>query len=167
MQKMKSIKGFTLMELVIVAVAISIISAIAIPRFGKVMTRLKLKTTARNVTSILRLARSNAVSQKGAFGVHFDVENSQYTLFKDVVNLSSYTYETGDSALKSFLLPENVNFGYASFNNSTVVFFPNGSASSSGMVDLWCYEIYDYLWVDVLASTGRVKLVKNPYEAYY
>lgn len=166
MIKMRNGKGFTMIELMIVAVAIGIFSAIAIPRFGKVMTRLKLKTSARDVTSVLRLARSNAVSQKGHFGVHFDVENSQYTLFKDMVNLTSYTYEIGDSALKAFVLPENVSFGYASFNNSTVIFFPNGSASSSGMVDLWSYDIYDYLWVDVLASTGRVKLVKQTYDYY-
>ncbi len=165
MQKIRGSKGFTLIEVVIVAVIISIISAIAIPRFGKVMTGLKLKTTGRNVTSALRLARSNAVSQKRPFGVYFDIDNRQYTLFEDKVNLSSHTYDLGDSAMSVVTLPENVNFGYASFINSAVIFFPNGSASSSGMVDLWSYDIYDYLMVDVLASTGRVKLIKNPYGA--
>jgi len=155
-----------MIELMIVAVAIGIFSAIAIPRFGKVMDRLKLKTSARDVTSVLRLARSNSVSQKRPYGVYFDVNNRQYVLFKDKVNLSSYTYDLGDSAIKVNVLPENVNFGYASFNNSTVVFRPNGSASSSGMVDLYSYDIYDYLWVDVLASTGRVKLEKYACEYY-
>lgn len=166
MRKTKSSKGFTLIELMIVAVAIGIISAIAIPRFGKVMTRLKLKTTARNVISTLRLARSNAVSQKRPFGVHFDVNSNQYVFFEDKVNLSSSTYEAGDSVIKTVTLPEDVNFGYANFNNGAVIFFPNGSASSSGMVDLYSYDIYDYLWVDVLASTGRVKLMKYAYEYY-
>jgi prepilin-type N-terminal cleavage/methylation domain-containing protein len=164
MIKMRSTKGFTVMELMIVAVAITIISTIAIPRFGKVMTKLKLKSTARNVTSTLRLARSNSVSQKKPFGVYFDVQNGQYVLFEDKVNLSSYTFEVGDSAIKIVNLPENVDFGYASFNNSAVVFRPNGSASSSGIVDLYSCDIYDYLWVDVLASTGRVKLDKYAYE---
>ncbi|MGB2698395.1 MAG: GspH/FimT family pseudopilin [Candidatus Zixiibacteriota bacterium] len=167
MRKITGFKGFTMIELMIVAVAIGIFSAIAIPRFGKVMTKLKLKSAARDVTSTLRLARSNSVSQKRPFGVYFDVQNGQYILFEDKVNLSSYTYEVGDSAIQTANLPENVDFGYASFNNSTVIFRPNGSASSSGMVDVWSYDVYDYLWVDVLASTGRVKLVKQSYEAYY
>jgi len=130
------------------------------------MTKLKLKTTARSVISALRLARSNAVSQKRPFGVYFDVNSNQYVLFEDKVNLGSFAYEAGDSAIKTITLPENVNFGYANFNNGTVIFFPNGSASSSGMVDLWSYDVYDYLWVDVLASTGRVKLVKHAYDYY-
>jgi prepilin-type N-terminal cleavage/methylation domain-containing protein len=167
MHKIKNSKGFTMIELMIVAVAIGIFSAIAIPRFGKVMTKLKLKSAARDVTSTLRLARSNSVSQKKPFGVYFDVENEQYVLFEDKVNLSSYTYDTGDSVIKKVTLPENIDFGYASFNSATVVFQPNGSASSSGMIDVWSYDVYDYLWVDVLASTGRVKLVKQSYEAYY
>lgn len=155
-----------MIELMIVAVAIGIFSAIAIPRFGKVMNQLKLKTSARDVTSVLRLARSNSVSQKRPYGVYFDINNRQYVLFEDKVNLSSFTYDLGDSAIKVTVLPENVNFGYASFNNSTVVFRPNGSASSSGIVDLYSYDIYDYLWVDVLAATGRVKLEKYACEYY-
>jgi prepilin-type N-terminal cleavage/methylation domain-containing protein len=166
MFKTKNSKGFTVIELMIVAVAIGIFSAIAIPRFGKVMTKLKLKSAARDVTSTLRLARSNAVSQKRPFGVYFDINSQKYILFKDKVNLGSYTYETGDSAIQTVTLPENISFGYASFNNSTVVFHPNGSASSSGMVDVWSYDVYDYLYVDVLASTGRVKLEKHGYDSY-
>ena len=156
-------KGFTLIEVVIVAVIIGIISTIAIPRFGKVMTRLKMKTSGRDIISQLRLARSYAVSQKKPFGVHFDVNSNQYLLFKDVVNLGSETYDAGDSTIKIFTLPGDLGFGYCSFSNDVVIFRSNGSGSSSGSVDLYSQEVYDWIMIDVLASTGRVRMYKSGY----
>ncbi|MCK4224838.1 MAG: GspH/FimT family pseudopilin [candidate division Zixibacteria bacterium] len=154
-------KGLTLLELAIVAVAVGIISMLAIPQFGKVMERLKLKTAGRDIVSSLRLARSSAVSQKDQFGVYFDYNSNQYVLFHDVANPSSFTYDLGsDSVIVTKDLPGNVNLGYISFPNLTVVFKPNGSASYSGNVGIYCYGEYSgYLAVDVLGSTGRVKLI--------
>jgi prepilin-type N-terminal cleavage/methylation domain-containing protein len=163
MRKMLDQKGVTLLEVTIVTVAIGVISMLAIPQFGKVMERLKLKTAGRDVVSALRLARSAAVSQKDQFGVYFDYNSSQYILFQDLANPSSYTYDLGaDSVIVARDLPGNINFGYISFPNLAVVFKPDGSAASSGHVGVYSYgEYYGYLAVDVLASTGRVKLLRG------
>lgn len=166
MMRGKKQKGFTVMELVIVAVIISIGAAIAVPRFNGVITRLKFKSTGRNIVSILRLARANAISKKAQFGVHFDIDNRQYTFYKDIQNLDSYTFDSGDSVIKTETLPHNLNFGYNSFNNDAVIFLPDGAASTSGFVDLYLSQDSDYLMVDVLASTGRVKLIKYSYGDY-
>jgi prepilin-type N-terminal cleavage/methylation domain-containing protein len=159
-------KGITLLELLIATVIIGIVATLAIPRFGQVMEKLKLKTAGRDIVSSLRLARSNAVSQRDQFGVYFDLYSRQYVLFKDLANPGSFTYDVGaDSDMVTNTLPGSVNFGYSSFSNSVVIFKPDGSASSSGAVDLYSYEegYYGSFTVDVLSSTGRVKLLAGSY----
>lgn len=165
--KTKNNKGITLLEMMIIAVVIGITSTLAIPRFGQVMEKLKLKTTGKDIVSSLRLARSSAVSQRDQFGIYFDLYSRQYVLFKDIANPSSFTYDAGsDSDMVTNTLSGNVNFGYSSFSNSVVIFKPNGSASSSGSVELYTYEDeghYSSFTVDVLSSTGRVKLIAGSY----
>jgi Tfp pilus assembly protein FimT len=161
-------RGITVLELTIVTVVIAVIASLAIPQFGKVMERLKLKTAGRDVLSSMRLARSAAVSQKDQFGVYFDYYQNEYVLFHDVANPSSFTYDYGsDSVMLTNALPKRVNLGYDTFPNSAVIFRPNGSAASSGHVLLYSYSYGDeYLGlmaVDVLASTGRVKLLSDDY----
>lgn len=169
MNRILNQKGLTVLELSIVAVAIGIISMLAIPQFGKVMERLKLKTAGRDVISSLRLARSTAVSQKDQFGVYFDYETNQYLLFHDLANQSSFTYDPGsDSVVVSYPLTGTVSFGYIGFPNFVVIFKPNGSAANSGQAVLYSYgeEYLGYIVVDVLASTGRVKLISGYYHSY-
>jgi prepilin-type N-terminal cleavage/methylation domain-containing protein len=159
--KTKNNKGITLLELMIVVVIIGIGSALAAPRFGQIMEKLKLKTAGRDVVSSLRLARSDAVSQRQQFGVYFNLNSNQYVLFKDKFNPGSFTYEPGgDSAMVTETLPGHINFGSTSFPNFVVIFKPDGSASNSGSVELYSSEEgYSSFVVDVLSSTGRVKLL--------
>jgi hypothetical protein len=65
--------------------------------------------------------------------------------------------------MQTQILPQNVNFSYTSFSNNVVIFKPNGSVSTSGSVEMVSPDIYDHIIVDVLASTGRVKMVKMSY----
>ena len=158
-------KGITLLEMMIIAGVIGITSTLAIPRFGQVMEKLKLKTTGKDIVSSLRLARSSAVSQRDQFGVYFNLNSRQYVLFKDLANPGSFSYDAGsDSDMVTKTLPARVNFGYDSFSNSVVIFRLNGSASSSGLVELYSYgDYYGSFTVDVLGSTGRVKLIPGSY----
>jgi len=159
-------KGFTMLEMMIIAVVVGIIATLTIPSFGKVMDRLKLKTAGRDVVSSMRLARSTAVSQKDQFGVYFNHSSSTFLIFKDIVNPSSFTFDLGaDSVIQIKNLPENIHFGYTNIPGPAIIFKPNGSSYTSGQVYLSSYGQYDgYLTVDVLGSTGRVKLILG--EAY-
>jgi len=161
--KTKNNKGITILEMMIIAVIIGITSTLAIPRFGQVMEKLRLKTAGRDIVSSLRLARSNAVSQRDQFGVYFDLNSNQYVLFKDLANPGSFTYDAGsDSDMVTKTLPARVNFGHDSFSNSVVIFRPTGSASGSGSIGLYSSGgYYGSLTIDVLSSTGRVKLISG------
>jgi prepilin-type N-terminal cleavage/methylation domain-containing protein len=163
MKMRRNTKGVTMIELMIVTVMVGIIATLAIPRFVPVIHKLKLKNAGRDMISSLRLARSNAVSQRCQFGVYFNLNENEYVLFKDLANLGSFTYDAGsDSDAVTRTLPTKVNFGYTNFPNWAIVFKPDGSASSSGLVELYCYEDYSGSYtVDVLGSTGRVKLISG------
>lgn len=162
-------RGVTVLELTIITVVVGVLSMLAIPQFQKVMDRLKLKTAGRDIVSLLRLARSNAVSQNDQFGVYFDYNSNQYILFHDLANPSSYTYDLhGDSIIVINTLPETIHLGYVSFPGFCAIFKPNGSAANSGVVSVYSYSgedygegYFGYMTADVLGSTGRVKLLQG------
>ena len=154
----KNRKGITLLELMIGVVVLGVIVAMAAPQFASVLPRLKFKSKSRDIVSDLRLARSDAVSQRAQFGLFFDFLQDRYIVFKDLVNPNLFTYEFGDSVIKTVYLGQDISLYSCSFNNYTVVFKPDGSASSSGIVTIENNQGNDRADIDVLASTGRVKL---------
>lgn len=161
MKVMKNRRGVTLVELMTIVVIIGIVTAAAIPQFGNTMNRLKFRTSARNILSKLRLARSTAISNKQQFGVAFDSGQRTLTLFLDTQNPESFQFETGDSAISVDTLPDDFAYIYPVFGGNAVVYRPNGSASASGTVQFVAYtggEYVNYGTIDVLASTGRTKL---------
>jgi prepilin-type N-terminal cleavage/methylation domain-containing protein len=161
MKTKKNNKGITMLELMITVVIFGITTTLAFPQFERTMDKLRLKSAGRDIVSSLRLARSDAVSQRQQFGVYFDLNSGQCILFKDLANLTAFTYDAGsDSDLVTTTLPSHVNFGSISFPSSVVIFKPDGSASNSGSIGLYSYEgYYGSFTVDVLSSTGRVKLI--------
>lgn len=161
-------RGVTVLELTIGAVVIGIVASLAVPRFGQVMQKLKMKTAGRDVVSAMRLARSSAVSQKDQYGVYFDYETNQYLIFHDLANPASFTYDYGqDSVVARGEFSGDVSLGYVSFPAFCVVFRPNGSASNSGYLTIYSYngeeQYLGYMTIDVLGSTGRVRLTTGDY----
>ncbi|MFH1336699.1 MAG: GspH/FimT family pseudopilin [Candidatus Zixiibacteriota bacterium] len=151
-------RGITLIELVIAVVIISIIAAMGIPQFSKVGPRLEFKSASRDIVSDLRLVRSLAITQRTQVGLYFNSEQRRYVIFKDMVNLPAFTYEVGDSVIRTVTLDQNLSISSCSFTNYTIIFKPDGSASSTGGVVVGYSQGNDLANVNVLASTGRVKL---------
>lgn len=161
MKKKNNNKGITMLELMITVVIFGITTTLAFPQFERTMDKLRLKSAGRDIASSLRLARSDAVSRRQQFGVYFDINSRRCILFKDLANLTAFTHDAGsDSDMVTTTLPSHVNFGSTSFPSSVVIFKPDGSASNSGSIGLYSSEgSYGTFTVDVLSSTGRVKLI--------
>ena len=152
-------EGYTMLEIMIIVVIIGIMAAMAVPTFYNVTPKLKARSQARSTLNYIRLARSRAISEGAQVGVYIDAANRQYLIFKDTVNPTLMTYDTGDSILVG---PETIDgvvvIVSSTFANNTVVFGPTGSASASGNF------VFDKdgggarYTVSVLGSTGKSKL---------
>lgn len=167
MKTLKSKKGITLTELLAIVVIIGIISAMAVPRFSTTVNRLKFRSAARNMVSKLRLARSNAITNKQPYGVHVDSEDMTLTMFLDTNNPAACSFEGGsDSVLTVDTLPNGFVYLNTDFGNPAIIYMPNGSASNTGNIWFLSYTEDDninYGSIQVLAATGRTKMGRLHY----
>jgi Tfp pilus assembly protein FimT len=161
MKALSSRKGITLVELMAIVVIIGIVATMALPRFTRTVNRLKFRTAARNMVSKLRLARSNAITNKQQFGVHVDEKDYTLTLFLDNQNPALFQFDNGDSVISVDTLPDGFVYLNTDYGNPAIVYRPNGSASNTGNILFMSYGQDDDVNVgsiQILASTGRTKL---------
>jgi len=147
-------KGFTLLELLVVLVIISIMAAFVGPRIAGSMSSLTLKTAAKKVAASLRYARSQATSESRPYFVLFDLDKGRLTIkFGQTATKEDKEKEAAeggqdpgasegmaDEAVKDrfkvYALPEGVRFdkvvsdkNEAASDIFQIVFFPNGGSS--------------------------------------
>ena len=152
-------KGITLIELLTVVVLIGIMAALAVPNFDNYVTKIKHKSTVRDILRQMRMARSYAISRAGRYGVKINVYPTKYyILFRDMDNDANYTGSPPDTMIDSTALSANLSFGSCSFISGTVVFRGDGSASETGFVDVVDDKNSNITIINVTAAVGRVYL---------
>lgn len=159
-QKLNTVRGITVMELLITVVIIGIVSAMAVPRMQTAYERMGFKGSVRELTSTLRMARSMAISKKGQYGIYFDPTAMTVTLFEDLVNTSTPDFVTGDSVIRIDTLPPEFSTLSTDVVNNVFVFRSNGSASFAGTGNIISLATTNNMvaisQTNILASTGRV-----------
>ena len=158
-------KGITLVELMTTVVIIGIVAAMAVPRFQIAFERIKFRSATREITSLLRLARSYAVSTKEQHGVHFDPAALSYTLFKDIVNTGAMVFEDGDSVISIDTLPSEFKFLSVDNVTGSIVFRSNGATDATVNI-VTLASTPDMIGIhqhNILAATGRIETLS----AYY
>lgn len=141
MRAIRSRRGFSLLELVIVVAIIALVAAVAIPLLAAASPQQRLREAAAELSSNIRLARSMAVSGQTA-GSGQPINSVQVT-FNDAANTYSIVL------VDNLGVPTNVKTvamsGYAGANidlvptiapTPTVIFQKNGSADRIATITL-------------------------------
>jgi prepilin-type N-terminal cleavage/methylation domain-containing protein len=125
-------KGFTLVELMISIGILTIMVALSIPAFGRYLQTWRLNGETDQLASMLRSARSAAVSKHVNTVFVFDLNNDNYFYFEDRDGDGSrdndeYRSETID-------LPSEVTLQAHTLSRPMIFFGPKGNANESGTI---------------------------------
>lgn len=155
-------RGFTVLELLITIIILSVLLGIAIPSFSSWLPKYRLRGAARDIYSNLQLAKMTAVKDRARCGVFFNVAANSYQVissgpnltFGDIddstprtVNLSEYGsgvgYGHGSATQTATTTPDtswdnNVTFpgDGVVFDSRGMIVSPSGSGSTGGYVYL-------------------------------
>ena len=163
--KLKSTTGVTLVELLVLAVIIGVVASMAVPRFQRAYERLQFRTANRDIVSTVRLARSMSISDKLQYGVYFDYSNRTMTLFQDILNPDTYTFETGDHVVRVDTMQRQLEYIFTDLVGNTITFGANGSAGFTGGGNILTIGVTEDSYYEnfhnILRSTGRVRSYDN------
>jgi len=159
-RRLKSNKGFTILEVMTVVIVIGILTALAVPTFDEAVKKIRFKSASNTIMANLRMARSHAISKKVQHGVGFDSDNNVISVFKDINDPSGFTFDDTDSILFQDTLVGGLQQIATSFSDDVIFFFPDGRASTSGNVngDATWGETSASVQISILAATGRIKM---------
>lgn len=146
---MRNVKGFTLLELMVVVAIITIFAAVAVPTFSSWSPRLKFRTSADEMHKVLMLARMTAISSNRDVVITFDQANGKYTV---ALPTGNETYE----------FPDNVHFG--TLTSSTLTYYPTGQADINFDIKMYSSSpkvLDNKRKLSVRAVTGLVKISKG------
>lgn len=161
-------RGFTLLEVLIVLVIVTLIIGIAIPNFRGAFEQSKLETATRSLATTFGTAQHLSVIHRLMFQIKFDVSNQEYQIVPD----TGFLQENED--LPNFArrrkLPDGVRFGTIELDTPAIsesgnnleylAFYPNGSSDGATIT------LYDdsgaIMTLKVMKATGLIKVSTGP-----
>ena len=120
-RKDKNIKGYSMVEILLVIVIMAIIATIASSMFGKHVQRIKLKEVASAIMSDMKLAKQRSAAESVNYEITFDLTNHGYTISGGSYNLTKKLSDFG----------ENIKIVESKFTNNKVTFQPRGTLSGA------------------------------------
>ncbi len=150
-------RGFTLLELIVVLIIVSLMSAVVGPSVAGSLSKMNLKTAAKKTAASLRYARSRAVAENTIYIARFDFEQNRLLIISgfDTPNKNktgknktgknktdkNNIDEKNTEKSKRYVLPVGVRFKKGILAEDEVdsglfdiVFSPGGSSSGGGVV---------------------------------
>jgi general secretion pathway protein H len=176
-------RGFTLLELIVVLIIISLMSALVVPKLTGPLSNLDLKTAAQKISASLRYVRSHAASEKTTYVALFDFDQNRLVMINSAIppvvkgdfhmnnreTLDRRPVESPDneedrpSGFKAYYLPDGVKLAKAVSREGDVnsgffqiLFFPSGG-SSGGEITV-ANERGRHYKINVDFITGTVQL---------
>jgi prepilin-type N-terminal cleavage/methylation domain-containing protein len=127
-------KGFTLTELMISVGVLAVMVALSIPSFGRYLQSWRLNGETDQMATLLRSARSAAVSKNLNTVFVLDEANSTYHYFED--NDENGVRGNTEYCSESFDLPPGITMQGHTLSQPKIFFGPKGNANESGTITL-------------------------------
>ncbi len=126
-------RGFTLIELLVTAAVLVILVSLGVPNLTNWIQDSRVETTAQNVSSILKQARSEAVARQNVVTV--DWSGAGIDMYTDNTAGGNSAYNAGDGDL---YIKDDLTFGADGVNittddnNTFISFRANGTLNEAG-----------------------------------
>jgi prepilin-type N-terminal cleavage/methylation domain-containing protein len=127
-------KGFTLVELMIAIAIMAILVAVSIPSFGRYLQSWRLNGETDQLASLMRSARSAAVSKHVNTVFVFDTTNDNYYYFEDADG--DGTKDSDEYCTETIDLPPGIILRGHTLSQTKILFGPKGNANESGTITL-------------------------------
>ena len=154
--------GFTLLELTLVMFFMALIAGLATPFVMSTLDRMKLQTSARQITSALRYARSKAITIKQPVVFNGDLTHNQFWVIPAHENATPRIVSLNDPVRLDHFLDEDEKETFRD-GEFTITFFPQGN-SSGGLIGMGIEksgESESHYVIDIDPITGKTKLEKE------
>jgi prepilin-type N-terminal cleavage/methylation domain-containing protein len=126
-------RGFSLIEMVLVIVVIGLVSALAVPLTGGIVSRSKLMGAVDNMLDVLEYAKTRGRANPALHcGVHCIAGTGRYIVFDDTDR--NGVFNTGDAVKKNGSLQATVTFNNDSLPSAAIIFRSDGVAVSAGTI---------------------------------
>lgn len=131
----KRIKGFTLIEIIVAILVLSVAAVLVIPAWKSFSDNVNLGNAEQMLEAKIKLAKNYSLGSLGdsVYGIHFDVLNNRFVLF------SGGAFIDGAPTNQIFNLPSNVEIygvGLSGGGNDLVFGRLTGGTNNSGTVGI-------------------------------
>ncbi|MEH6564187.1 MAG: GspH/FimT family pseudopilin [Halopseudomonas sp.] len=113
---MRSVKGFTLIELMVVVVLLGIFASLAVPSFNRMIEKNRVEAASSELYRLVLAARSDAVNKRSAATL-------SYTAAARTWQLSQ-----GGATVRQFVVPASLG---SSQTQNSLIFRPDGTVSAA------------------------------------
>ncbi len=148
--------GFTLIELIIVVILVGLMAALAAPAIGNSLSSIRLNTSIRRLSAVLRNTRSRAIADKQNYRISFIPEGTSYS-YPTTSGDKSITIAHGIQIKSVYQADEDIEM-----EELNLYFYPKGNSNGGKIVLENEREQSFYLIVD--AISGRVKIGRGEEE---